>query len=378
VQPDAHKEVLIVGAGPAGLTLAAALAPTIEATVISARPSTKVLHSRATGIQPRLVTILESLGVLDRVLESAINLTGNTIYVDGEQRYSVSFYDPVTKAHGLSLDQRLLERFIEEQLPSLGRSVNWTTRLRGIVRSHDSLIAEVEDGRSIYQWECDYVIGCDGARSTVREAAGIPLLGITYDEVNFVLDGAIHGDLDPTSMHYFVAADSRLVLVPIGGKNVFKISGALPKTAGAPSSISVAKLVAQHSRGRFWLEPLTAVSQYFMHAKIADTFSMEERVFLCGDAAHLFPPNGGQGMNVAIEDAYCLAALFNTLTAQRGEIAQGACAEGNPLSGFNARRAQALERLEHAQATKANYSYEALTTTFDQAVEQSNLEAKEL
>ena len=82
--------------------------------------------------------------------------------------------------------------------------------------------------------------------------------------------------------------------------------------------------------------------------------------------------------HLIIEDAYYLAALFNTLTAQRGEIPQGAYAEGNPLSGFNARRAQVLERLEHAQATKANYSYEALTTTFDHAVEQSDLEAKEL
>ena len=82
--------------------------------------------------------------------------------------------------------------------------------------------------------------------------------------------------------------------------------------------------------------------------------------------------------HLIIEDAYYLAALFNTLTAQRGEIPQGAYAEGNPLSRFDARRAQVLERLEHAQATKAHYSYEALTTAFNQAVEQSNLETKEL
>jgi 2-polyprenyl-6-methoxyphenol hydroxylase-like FAD-dependent oxidoreductase len=365
-----EKELLIVGAGPAGLTLASALLPSVPATVISEHSRPQSFHSRATGIQPRTLDILSSVGIIDAVRREALTLLGNRVYVDGVERLAVSFYDPQTRQHGLSLDQRRIEKLLEDRSAKLGRDVAWGTSLVDLHEGNGRVMAEVQrDDGSTELWGCRFVVGCDGGRSAVRKAAGIPFSGTTYTERNFVLDGLVHGDLEPGFMHYFVGKETRLVLVPLNDRGLFKVSGAFAPNAEGDELALLAALAREHGRGAIDIEPLTPCTTYVMHARIADAFQRNGRIFLCGDAAHLFPPNGGQGMNVALEDAFELARVFNRL-------AEGA--ESSDLARYEGRRGEVAKRLQAVIDTKDLYSYERLQAPLDPSQEQRRIEREEL
>jgi 2-polyprenyl-6-methoxyphenol hydroxylase-like FAD-dependent oxidoreductase len=89
-------------------------------------------------------------------------LTGNSIYVDGEKRYSVSFYDPLTRSHELSIDQRILESILESHLSERNREVAWETQLLALECNKGDVRADVVTTRGHERWKCDYVVGCDG------------------------------------------------------------------------------------------------------------------------------------------------------------------------------------------------------------------------
>lgn len=365
-----QKDLVIVGAGPAGLTLGAALLPDIPATIISSAPDVTKSHSRATGIQPRTLAIFDSIGLLERVRQEALTLKGNKIYLDGKECYAVSFYDPIRGEHGLSLDQRRIESLLLDKLSKASRAVEWGTSLLALHESPQGIEATIrKPDDSIEEWNCQRIIGCDGGTSAVRRSANIPFSGKTYQEQNFVLDAQVHGDLDSGYMHYFVNAESRLVLVPLNGASLFKVSGAFSSSRDTNGIEALLDLVKCHGLGRLSIEPVTPIHLYSMHARCADTFQRDGRLFLCGDAAHLFPPNGGQGLNVALEDAYHLAELLNHAANHSDE---------DKLQEYQQRREIVSTNLQTVTETKDRYKYANLRMEFDQKAEQELIQRNEL
>lgn len=364
------KDLLIVGAGPAGLSLSSALMPDMAVTCISERPSQEASHSRATGIQPRTLELLHSSGILDAVRREAVTLRGNIIYLDGERLRALSFFDPASGEHGLSLDQRRIESLLAEQLERNGRSIEWGTSLVDLEDLGHFVRAEIQrENGSVEQWRCRRVVGCDGGRSAVRKLAKIEFPGHTYEERSFVLDVLVQGALEPGYMHFFVGKESRLVLVPLNDRGTFKASGALPPGKTGSLEQQFREMVALHGRGRLSVEPLTPLTTYVMHARLADTFRIEDRIFLCGDAAHIFPPNGGQGMNLALEDAHDLATALNLFAQSK---------ERRHLEAYSERREEARRALESVSAAKDRYSYESLLSGVNFATEQERIRQEEL
>lgn len=362
-------DLLIVGAGPAGLTLAHhAFQRDLSFRIIdSGSVVDRPLSSRATGIQPRLIQLLDALDILDQVRAEAIPLLGNSIYCDGKPVRTFSFFDARTGEHGLSLDQSRIESFLEQQLVKNGVVLERESEFLQQQQSEESVRSLVTGpGGEREEIESRFVIGCDGGRSAVRKSAGIAFPGHTYDELSFVSDGKIVGDVDPGFMHYCVAEDSRLVLVPLRREGHFKISGALPKGELQQGSELVSRLLLRHLGPRAELVELNAFRTYKMHARCADHFQ-DRRILLCGDAAHLFPPNGGQGLNVAMEDACALSDFLIE-----------ACDAGvSVLRPYEARREMVLALLSDIRSTKDRYSYENVRQ-MDAELEQERIRRVEL
>ena len=306
--------------------------------------------SRATGLQPRLLELLQRLGIKDEVLERAISLHGSRIFVDGKLTSTTSFFDPRTKSYALSLDQGILEGMLAGILKKRGGRVEWSKQLLGLKRHEKGWIANVTDSNCRSEKvAATIVVGCDGGRSKVRSVLDIAFPGETYSETAFISDCLVTSDLAPQFMHFFFTNSFRLVLVPFT-QNRYKVSGGMqakPFDAGLPLIRRMARDVYP---GQLQFEAITDFRFYRMHARSAEAYS-KSNVFLCGDAAHLFPPNGGQGLNLAVEDAFILGELLGHYCKTREE---------KSLQSYALRKTQIEEKLAQVKLTKSRYSYEAL------------------
>ncbi len=216
-------ERLIVGAGPAGLTLAIRLLQTGLSLRIVDAARDDASFSRATGIQPRVMKILDELGVAGPVTETAIELRGKRTYLNGALRRSVSFWDDRTHRYGLSVDQSDLQRFLMGKVSAAGASIEWETRVASVkteglffkvtIQGHDGSTSEILTRQ---------IIGCDGGRSRVRQDLHIPFPGETYDDIAFYSECELDTTLDHNFAHFFVSQTSRLVFVPVPGSGRFR------------------------------------------------------------------------------------------------------------------------------------------------------------
>ncbi len=220
-------DVLVVGAGPAGLTIANLLARTSLKFTIIEKETSGQRPSRATGLQPRLLEIFEYIGIKDQVIKRAITLKGSQIFVDGNQTATVSFYDPVTNSHSLSLDQGVIEAMLAATFQKGGGVIEWGKRLVGLRRKNDRWMADIATTiPSLEYITADIIIACDGGKSTVRKFANIEFVGETYSETSFISDCRISSDLKPQYVCFLFSKEYRLVLVPFS-QSKYKVSGGM-------------------------------------------------------------------------------------------------------------------------------------------------------
>ena len=346
-------DVLIVGGGPAGLTLANCLALTPLRFIVVEMESPGRRPSRATGLQPRLLELLKHLGIKDELVKQATTLFGNKVFVDGNLTTTVSFYDPHSRSYALSLDQGVIEGMLVAALQKKGASVEWGKRLLNLQKQHGRWIADIEIGGSALEHiTADVVVACDGGKSTVRGLAGIDFPGETYHETAFICDCRVDCDLPPRYVHFFFSKEYRLVLVPYS-ETRYKVSGGMRMQPTTEGHRLITEMANALYPGKLVFEDIADFRFYRMHARIAEVFC-RENIFLCGDAAHLFPPNGGQGLNVAIEDAFFLGQLIEKCDMTK---------RWENLKVYGSRKTQIEEKLYQVKMTKSRYSYESLTKT---------------
>ena len=316
-----HHPVVIVGSGPIGLTLANLLGTMGVGCLLVERNLTTVQEPRAVSIDDESLRTMQAAGVVDEVLRFVVPGYGSHYYTPGGITFAK--VEPAGLPYGYprrnAFRQPILEGQLKEALgrfPSIPTLYGW--RMDRYEASADRVTLHLlglgDEGRQV---TCDYLVGCDGAASPVREQQGVQLAGTTFDERWLILDLENN---ENTTKHTEVFCDRRRPCITLPGPDrtrryEFKL---LPGETDADmlDPAMVAHLLSTH--GADCDATLRRKVVYRFHARVAPRWSFG-RVFLAGDAAHLTPPFAGQGMNSGIRDAQNLAwKLAAVLGGQAG------------------------------------------------------------
>jgi 2-polyprenyl-6-methoxyphenol hydroxylase-like FAD-dependent oxidoreductase len=306
-------DVLIVGAGPTGLVLAlwlTRLGVRIRIIDRSAAPGTT---SRALAVQARTLELYRQVDLAETVVKRGYLVPAVNLWTRGERATRLAFEvigEHLTPFPFLEIfPQDEHERLLIERLATLGVSVERRTELTAFAEDGERVSARLSgaDGRDEI-CETRYIVGCDGARSTVRETLGTGFPGGTYRQVFYVadiegsgpaFDGELHVDLDEADF---------LAVFPLAGAGRARLVGTVRDARadraeqlrfGDVSGRAIEHLKVAVSRVNWF-------STYHVHHRVAGHFG-KGRAFLLGDAAHIHSPAGGQGMNTGIGDAVNLA-----------------------------------------------------------------------
>lgn len=290
------KPVLVVGAGPTGLTLAAALRwRGIPCRIIEQRRH-RSDTSRAMGIQARTLDVLAKLSLADVVMRESAPLTGQVFHLSsGAVRSAFQGVHPRYPAMTI-LPQARTEQLLERVAPP----VEWGCTFQGLEAGNVARVSDAQ-GRT-ERIEASWIVGCDGAHSHVRQAAGIPFTGIEYPARLLLADIELEG-LDAGFFHVFTGQAMIAFKAPGG---YWRLVVALPDTAPEPAHRSIVPF----QRAGLHLGAMHWWSAFRIHQRRAAALRAGH-VLLAGDAAHIHSPAGGQGMNVGIQDAWSLALALS-------------------------------------------------------------------
>jgi 2-polyprenyl-6-methoxyphenol hydroxylase-like FAD-dependent oxidoreductase len=327
VPNSSQTQVLIAGGGPVGLTAA------IELTRrgVGCRVVDPLLeppqYAKAVGVQPRTLEVFESMGLLGRVLDAAIEMRGQIVYVNGEQVAKLDFAVPADIPFGFTaIPQYATERILREELALRGVEVERGLRLSGFEQDADGVRATVAGDDGEQTVHAGYLIGADGAHSAVRKGLGLTFEGGAFEEQYMLGDVEVDWSMPRgyaiRAMHQTDGAtDDLLVCIPLSGRGRYRMSMLVPDELSAAPSRGIAHGFEgdrtpelrhiQAVLDRLSPEPTTArnlrwSSVFRISHRIVDAYG-RGRVFVAGDAAHIHPPTGAQGMNTGIQDAHNLA-----------------------------------------------------------------------
>jgi 2-polyprenyl-6-methoxyphenol hydroxylase-like FAD-dependent oxidoreductase len=308
-------DVLVVGAGPTGLTLAASLVARGVRTTVVDRQAAMAHTSRAGAVNARTLEVLEDLDVSRRLVKEGVVAPRFTIRDRRRTLMRLDFGVLATDyPYTLLVPQNITEKLLLDRLVELGGTVLRPKALTTITQDSDGVTALFDDGTTI---RARYAVGADGIHSVVREQAGIGFHGGAYEESFVLADVRMTGDVPVDEVILFWATAGLTVVAPLPDGS-YRIVAPVSDAPESPSVELIQQLLDTRGpgAGRMVVTDVIWGSRFRIHHRVADTYRAG-RLLLAGDAAHVHSPAGGQGMNLGIQDAVVLAdALARVLAGQ--------------------------------------------------------------
>jgi 2-polyprenyl-6-methoxyphenol hydroxylase-like FAD-dependent oxidoreductase len=316
-------DVLVVGAGPTGLALASQLARWgVRFRIIDKRPD-RAHESRALGVQPRSLELLQSIGLGERLAARGRRTTRLVLHRDRARPATIDLGD-IDRAdtrfpYLLFVSQADTEAVLADYLDWCGVTIERRVELVAFQQSSYGLTCTLRDADGGQESvRVKYLVGCDGAHSTVRKTANIPFEGGAYLQ-NFALgDVEADGPLVPDGVNVFALGRGLAVFFPLGHPATWRviaiqgrhlraalIDGADEFSIDDLSLPDLQAMVDDPTRGTVRLRDPVWLTRFRLHHRQAARYR-EGRVFVAGDAAHIHSPVGAQGMNTGIQDSWNL------------------------------------------------------------------------
>ncbi len=329
-----------MGAGPTGLALACGLASQgVAVRVVDGKPE-PASTSRANILHARGVEVLDRLGALGDLPGRALAPLGMAMHAGGRRVATMRFApaEGGRSTQALFVSQALVEESLRRRLGELGVKVGWGTRLQAAGQDRDGVTVRFADGTRL---RAGWLAGCDGARSTVRDAAGIAFPGVPVVERFLLADVHARWDRDRSASAGWFHRDGILLAIPMRpGERLWRLMADVPADRsgdrlGEEEIVERFRRIVPERSGDTGVEIVDAVwtSVFRIQRRLAAGYRAG-RILLAGDAAHVHSPIGGQGMNTGVGDAENLAWKLALVVAGRAapELLDTYTAERRPLA----------------------------------------------
>lgn len=308
-------DVLIVGAGPTGLALACQLIRYGVEFVIIDKKESVTPYSKAIGVQARTLEIYEQIDLAESLIEQGTPAKGVRLLEGGRVRAEV----PLARlGQGRSpypfmliVEQGKHERMLYDWIKAHHKDVLWQTSLTDFSQDENGVTGTiVHAGGAEQTVEAQYLVACDGSKSSVRAELGMTFEGSTLDRMFYVADVQLNWEFAHDMLTACLARDRSTAFFPMPGENRYRIVGVFPedcdKKEGEILYDEIERQILEDTELNLDIYNVNWFSTYRVHSRRVNKFS-EGRCFLAGDAAHIHSPAGAQGMNTGIQDGYNLA-----------------------------------------------------------------------
>jgi 2-polyprenyl-6-methoxyphenol hydroxylase-like FAD-dependent oxidoreductase len=332
--------VLVVGAGPTGLTMAIELARRgVDVRIIDASAG-PAIETRALGVQARTLELFDKISVADSAVSQGLSVPAFSVFSENKQIVHVNMGGLETPyPFTLMLPQHKTETLLAERLGDFGVKVERRVELASLTQDSDSVQATLRhaDG-SVESAEVAWLVGCDGARSTVRSQLGVPFVGTAFEENFAVADLRMDWPLPHNQFYAFLNRGNFVAYFPMPAADMYRTAVGYAEGQAPNGEVSSAEL--EHAVDRCAPRGARVEVQQSARFRINQRRVARHsvgRVFLAGDAAHVHSVVGAQGMNTGIQDAFNLGWKLAAVIQNR--------ARPELLDTYQSERAPVIRRL---------------------------------